>query len=123
MDYNLKATSEEALWTALIEAGVAELVERQELGERVEGQEPELVTVTVRQPKMGQNLDIIGEIWMPTGKMIETTMLDETVREVPEIAALDGFHANLRGGLSEEQIALLGAIIIAAPATPYRVWA
>jgi hypothetical protein len=118
MDYHLKATNEQALWTALIEAGVAEQVERQ-----VPTQGEELATETIRQPKPGQNLDIIGEIWKPTGKMIETVMLDETTREIPEMAPVEGFHANLRGGLSEEQIEALGDIVIPAPATPYRVWA
>jgi hypothetical protein len=118
MDYYLKAETEDALWTALISAGVAEQVERPILNEN-----KEMSTETVRQAKQGQNLDIIGEIWKPTGNMIETQMLDETTREIPEMSPVAGFHANLRGGLSEEQVTALGDIIIPAPATPYRVWA
>jgi hypothetical protein len=37
------------------------------------------------------------------------------------MAPLDGFHANLRGELSAEQIAQLP--LIEAPQAPYRVWA
>jgi hypothetical protein len=118
MDYHLKATSEQALWTALIESGVAEEITRQ-----VPNNGEEIATETIRQPKPGQNLGVIGEIWKPTGKMIETVMLDETTREIPEMAPVAGFHANLRGGLSEEQVTALGDVIIPAPATPYRVWA
>ena len=118
MDYHLKATDQEALWTALISAGVVELVEQQIIGEG-----EELVTETVRQVKRGQNLDVIGVIWKPTGETITVKSIDDTDMEVPEMAPIEGFHANLRGGLTEEQIATLGSMIIEAPATPYRVWA
>ena len=118
MDYHLKAATETAFWTALISAGVVELVEQQIIGEG-----EELVTETERQVKRGQNLDVIGVIWKPTGETITVKSIDDTDMEVPEMAPIEGFHANLRGGLTEEQIATLGSMIIEAPATPYRVWA
>ena len=118
MDYHLKAATETAFWTALISAGVVELVEQQIIGEG-----EELVTETVRQVKRGQNLDVIGVIWKPTGETITVKSIDDTDMEVPEMAPIEGFHANLRGGLTEEQNATLGSMIIEAPATPYRVWA
>jgi hypothetical protein len=36
-------------------------------------------------------LDVIGTIWKPTGKMLQTEE-----GEVPEMAPLEGYHANLR---------------------------
>ena len=123
MDYHLKAATETAFWTALISAGVAEEVNEQQLKSSVGDAEPELVTVPVKRVKPGQNLDLIGEIWKPTGKTLTVKSINNTDIEVPEMAAIDGYHANLRGGLSEEQIEQLGDMIIPAPATPYRVWA
>jgi len=118
MDYHLKATTEDALWTALIETGVVELVERQ-----IPSEGAEIMTETIRQPKVGQNLDVIGVIWKPTGKTLTVKSVNDTDMAVPEMAAIDGYHANLRGGLTDAQIATLGDMIITAPATPYRVWA
>jgi len=123
MDLYFKTENEEALWTALISAGVAEEVEEQQLRPSVGNAEPELVTVTVRRVKQGQNLDIIGEIWKPTGEIIRTKSLDGADIEVPEMAPVEGFHANFRGGLTDVQVTELSSIIIPSPATPYRVWA
>jgi hypothetical protein len=123
MDYHLKAATEQAFWTALISAGVVEEVDEQQLKNSEGNAEPELVTVTVKRVKPGQTLDLIGKIWKPTGETITVKSVNDTDMEVPEMAPIDGYHANLRGGLSEEQIATLGDIVIEAPATPYRVWA
>ena len=43
--------------------------------------------------------------------------------EIGEIEGVTGYHANVRLDATEEQITTLGAIVVAEPATPYRVWA
>lgn len=123
MDYHLKAATEQAFWTALISAGVVEEVDEQQLKNSEGNAEPALVTVTVKRVKPGQELDLIGKIWKPTGKTLTVKSVNDTDMEVPEMAPIEGFHANLRGGLTDAQIATLGDIVIEAPATPYRVWA
>lgn len=88
MDYFLKADSESALMTALEAAGVVESIEvKNEQGEVVE---------TRFVPNTGYNLDIIGIIYKPTGNIKQETVGDTTV-DIPEMEALPGFHANLRG--------------------------
>ena len=87
MDYYLKAASEAALMTALEAAGVVEsYTVKNEQGVVVD-------TRFVTQP--GYSLDVVGTIYKPTGNMIQQT--GEFAREVPEMQALPGFHANLRG--------------------------
>lgn len=64
-------------------------------------------------------LDTIGQIIKPTGQMLTVDGV-----EVPEIAPIAGFHANLRGELSEAQLAALAPILLTAPPeNPFRVWA
>lgn len=67
----------------------------------------------------GAALDVIGTIHKPTGAV-------QTVdgMEVLEMAAVPGWHANLRGELSDTQLAALEPILLEQPpAQPYRVWA
>ena len=59
-------------------------------------------------------IDVIGTIYKPTGNMIQT---DEG--EVPEMAALDGWHVNVRH--TEESPDLAAFQIF--PQTPSRMWA
>lgn len=88
MDYYLKAESEAALWSALQAAGAATTFEvKDEDGNVVE---------TRHAPAPGFSIDVIGTIFKPTGNLIQQTVGDVTV-EVPEMAALEGFHANMRG--------------------------
>ena len=88
MDYYLKAESEAALWSALVAAGAAvEVQVKDEAGSVVE---------TRYAPASGYSLDIIGTIYKPTGNIIQQTVGDMAV-EVPEMAPLSGFHANMRG--------------------------
>lgn len=88
MDYYLKAESEQALWAALEAAGAATTFDvKDEQGNVVE---------TRHAPTAGYSIDIIGTIYKPTGNLIQKTVEGVTM-EVPEMAALDGFHANLRG--------------------------
>ena len=90
MDYYLKAASEAALMTALEAAGVVKsYTVKNEQGVVVD-------TRFVTEP--GYSLDVVGTIYKPTGNMIQQT--GEFAREVPEMVALPGFHANLRGPAS-----------------------
>jgi hypothetical protein len=59
------------------------------------------------------SIDIIGVIYKPTGVMLET---DEG--EVPEVAAIPGWHVNTRGPMLED---LLQYAV--HPANPVRIWA
>lgn len=59
------------------------------------------------------NIDVIGVIHKPTGKMIESDGI-----EYPEMAPIDGWHVNVR---STEQHPELEAYAT-TPTTPVRVW-
>ena len=68
-------------------------------------------------------VDDIGAIYAPTGK----TLTDDEGNEYPEMAAVTGYHANLRK-LSDKADTLIqhledGGHIIAPPATPDRKFA
>lgn len=45
--------------------------------------------------------------------------------EIGEIDGVKGYHANLRlaADLTDGQTTALGNVVVAAPATPYRMWA
>ena len=49
----------------------------------------------------------------------EGVLLDE----IGTIEGVTGYHANVRVAATEEQLTTLGTVVMAAPATPYRVWA
>lgn len=67
----------------------------------------------------GCALDVIGTIHKPTG---ETLTVDGM--EVPEMAPVPGWHANLLAELSDEQCGALADVLLPAPpAQPFRVWA
>jgi len=115
-NYYLKAESEEALWEALHEARLAyrEYDKEDPLNQRPDDLETEWQPTGAFDWRFtGQALDIIGTIYKPTGN----TLTDEEGMEYPEMAAIDGYHANL---IAE---AGLDLPTIEAPATPYRVWA
>ena len=61
------------------------------------------------------NIDHIGTIWKPTGKMLQT---DEG--EVPEMAPLPGYHVNVR--VVDEDASALEAYKV-EPKQPVRGWA
>ena len=61
------------------------------------------------------NIDHIGTIWKPTGKMLQTEE-----GEVPEMAPLPGYHVNVR--VVGEDASALEAYRV-HPVTPVRVWA
>jgi len=110
MKYYLQATSEEALMQALEAANLYKKVysEWDEEGNPIGDFEWQ---------REGQyDLDTIGTIYAPTGTMLT----DEEGMEYPEMGALEGFHANIRG-ITAEQAAFLPTID--APTTPHRKWA
>ena len=112
MNYYLKADSETALWEALETAGLAvkDYDPEDELNQRPDDLDEWQPSGAFDWRFTGQALDIIGVIYKPTGNML-------TDEEGPEMAAIDGYHANL---IAE---AGLDLPTIEAPATPYRVWA
>jgi hypothetical protein len=89
MDYFLKATDEATMWARLVEAGAAVTYDvKNQAGEVIE---------TRHAPAEGYSIDVIGTIYRPTGNMVQQTGPDDSVIEVPEMAALEGFHVNMRG--------------------------
>ena len=121
--YYLKATDEQALWTALEAANLAvkDYDPEDPLNSRPDDlgmdEEWSCPTVAYEWRSLSQMLDIIGTMYRETGNMPTT----DDGMEYPETEAMDGFHANLRENLTAEQEAALPTI--AAPATPYRIWA
>ncbi|MFM1693263.1 hypothetical protein [Aeromonas salmonicida] len=61
-------------------------------------------------------LDVIGTIYQPTG---DTILVDG--QEVPAMAPVSGYHANVR--TTSEALAAALAGLRLYPATPVRVWA
>jgi hypothetical protein len=61
------------------------------------------------------NIDVIGTIYRPTGEV-------ETVdgMEVPVMAALDGYHVNIRAVDGEDTSALTSFAVV--PSVPQRIW-
>ena len=88
MDYYLKADSEQSLWNALVSAGAAKQV--------VTKDESGAVVSTSYVPEPGYSLDVIGTVYKATGNMVQQTV-DGVTTTVPEMTALPGYHANLRG--------------------------
>lgn len=121
--YYLKATDEQALWTALEAASLAHKeydtedplnVAPDDLGYDETWDGPSGAYEWIADTPM---LDIIGTMYTATGTMLTT----EDGMEYAEMEAVDGYHANLREELTAEQEAALPTVD--APATPYRKWA
>ena len=106
MDYYVKAESEEALWSSLISAGVA--------------QEFESDGVAYKGPVAGIALDVIGVIYKGTGQITEINDPQMGTYMYEEQAPIPGYHANIRGELTQEQIAALP--LIPKPNEPVRAW-
>lgn len=68
------------------------------------------------------SLDIVGDIHVPTGEFTTETAHDGTEFQMPVLAQVEGYHANLRLHGEELPEALAG-FVIEAPATPIRVFA
>mgnify|MGYP000621441263 CR=1 FL=1 len=130
MDYFIKAESKAQFDEILIGAGLIVITpESQQTMAAYETQDdngdtitvPESVVVTPESRAVAEGfaLDEIGVISKPTGATI--TQGDV---EYPEYAPIPGYHANLRGELTEEQQATLATILLPdAPSNPARVWA
>lgn len=125
-DYFIKTEDEATLKAILILADVAVLTPEstQTTPEFTEEDgtvvpEQSFVFPEVFSAKEGYALDIIGTISKPTGNVIE----GEDGISYPEMTQVAGYHANLRGTLSEEQLTILADVLIDAPANPARVWA
>jgi len=121
--YYLKATDEQALWTALEAADLAvkDYDPEDPLNSRPDDLEMDAEwdgpSGAYEWRSLSSMLDIIGTMYTETGSMLT----DDEGNEYPETEAMEGFHANLREELTEEQEAALPTI--EAPATPYRIWA
>jgi hypothetical protein len=121
--YYLKANTEADLWTALETAGLAHKVYNPDDPANVAP--ADLGPYDTWDGPSGdfewqsdtQMLDIIGPIYVKTGKVLT----DPDGMEYPETQAVAGYHANLRETLTDAQVAALPTV--AAPATPYRIWA
>ena len=126
MTIHLKATDEATFNQALIDAGWAWETEY-----RVEVDEEGNETVTedvireagVEHYTATHSLDVIGTIHMPTGNML-TSEADEdgNTFEYPEMAPIDGWHANLLLH-GEDMPEALADFVIEAPSTPIRKFA
>jgi len=116
MNYYIKSTDEATLWTALESAGLAYKQYDRTDPLNIPSGEKDWVPSGAFTWLAKCQLDIIGTIQKPTG---QTTEVDGFI--VPVMEAIEGFHANLLGQLSQEQQSLLP--LIDAPATPVRVWA
>ena len=71
------------------------------------------IVETIKVPKYAA-VDVIGVIWKPTGKMLQTEE-----GEVPEMAPVEGWHANVR---HTAEVLELEAYKV-APKAPVRGWA
>ena len=121
--YYLKATDEQALWTALEAADLAvkDYDPEDPLNSRPDDLDMEDdwdgPTGAYEWRSLSNMLDIIGTMYRETGNMLTT----DDGMEYPETEAIDGYHANLREVLTDAQEAALPTVT--APATPYRKWA
>ena len=121
--YYLKATDEQALWTALEAADLAvkDYDPEDPLNSRPADLEMEEEWAgpsgAYEWRSLSNMLDIIGTMYRETGTMLTT----EDGMEYPETEAISGYHANLREDLTAAQEAELPTVD--APATPYRKWA
>ena len=119
-DFYLKLTSEAEMPTALAAFYTQDYTtivdpETGEESTQIEG-EPYLVPFTADYA-----IDVVGVIQKPTGVMLT----DADGNEYPEMAALDGWHVNLRlSGDSKraEAEALVAYTVDPTPVTPSRVW-
>lgn len=86
-----------------------------------EGNYAEDTEIKIEKRQKFLNLDIIGEIYKPTGEMTTVEMPEGGSMEVPVLAKLEGYHANVRQVPGEDTSALEPFIV--APQNPVRVWA
>lgn len=109
-DLYLKFADADAANAALLAAGL--LTETQALLD-ADGN----VLMPAGYAPVNASIDTVGTIYKPTGNMIETDM-----GEQPEMAALDGWHVNVR--LKADQATPDSLVQYKVePANPVRIWA
>ena len=88
--------------------------ETEEESTQIEG-DPYLV-----QYSHGYGIDLVGILHEPTG----VTLTDDEGMEYPEMAALDGYHVNIRlsGDAQRETVEALDVSHGVTPNSPSRVW-
>ena len=99
---------------------------RQDTTTEVDGETGEEIVVNVGDPYLVQHtadyaIDVVGIIHKPTGVMLT----DADGNEYPEVAALDGWHINLRlvgEAKRADAEALVAYTVDPTPVTPSRVW-
>lgn len=86
----------------------------------MEGNYAEDTEVKIEKRSKFLNLDIIGEIYKPTGEMTTVEGPDGESMELPVLEKLEGYHVNIRPA-GEDTSALTPFIVV--PQNPVRVWA
>ena len=109
-DVMLRFASEAEATEQLKAAGL--LIETQALLDADE----QVIIPAAHAPAAGASVDTVGVIYKPTGKTITTDM-----GEQPEMAAIEGWHVNVRLA-ADHLVPALDAYKV-APAVPVRVWA
>jgi hypothetical protein len=101
LDIHLKFPNESTATSLMLEAGLLQQVTDDDGNiTNVQGE--------------GQMIDIIGQIFKPTGVMLT----DKEGVECPEMVDVGGWHVNMRGELPEA----LKTFKITVTGTPYRIW-
>ena len=118
MIYYLKTTDEQNMWEALESQGLAkreyDMTDANNIPpEDYDYEQGEFVKTGAYDWIALCELDVIGTIYQPTGIMLT----DDEGNEYPEVAPIDGFHANIK-----TDKVLEGLPTIEAPTTPYRKW-
>ena len=113
-DLCLKFPDEAAAFTALYEPVTQTVTTYDDEGEAT--------TATTEvpgefKPRHQASIDTIGVIYRATGN----TLLGED-GEYPEMAPLEGWHVNVRGVFSADELEAL-ALFVVEPQSPVRVWA
>lgn len=109
-DLFLRFTDADAATAALLAAGL--LTETQALLDK-DGN----VLIPAGYAPVNATIDTVGLIYKPTGNTITTDM-----GEQPEMAALDGWHVNVRLKADQATPASLVQYQV-TPANPVRIWA
>ena len=119
-DFYLKLASEADMPTAL------SAFYRQDTETTVDDETGEETVINVGDPYLVSNtadyaIDVVGIIHKPT----DTMLTDADGNEYPEMAALDGWHINLRLNGDNRRVdveALSAYFVDPEPTTPSRVW-
>ena len=107
MDFNLKFTDESAAKAVLFS----------KVAIAWDTTNPEAPVETEWEDRANYaNTDVIGTIYKPTGVMLT----DSDGMNYPEMAAVDGWHVNVRLADGEDGDVLSSYVVV--PATPMRVW-